>query len=72
VRRPLRERDRCFDCRRFIPTGAIGRCDWCFNHKPTALALQVGKHRVEYVQEMLDAMPADRRRTLEESPNRIR
>src|SRR5438067_2432041 len=27
VRRPLRERDRCFDCHRFIPTGAIGRCD---------------------------------------------
>jgi len=71
VRRPLRERDRCFECHRFIPTGAIGRCDWCFNHKPSALALQVGKHRVEYVQEMLDALPADRRRALEESPNRI-
>jgi hypothetical protein len=72
VRRPLRERDRCFECHRFIPTGAIGRCDWCFNHKPSALAVQVGKHRVEYRQEMLDAMPAERRRALEGSPNRIR
>jgi hypothetical protein len=26
---------------------------------------------VEYVQEMLDAMPAERRRALEKSPNRI-
>jgi hypothetical protein len=71
VRRPLRERDRCFECHRFIPTGAIGRCDWCFSRKPTALALQVGKHRVEYPQQMLDAMPAEQRRALEESPNRI-
>ena len=72
VRRPLAERDRCFDCHRFIPTGAIGRCDWCFVKKPTPLALQVGRHRVEYVQEMLDAMPAERRKELEQSPNRIR
>jgi len=72
VRRPLAERDRCFDCHRFIPTGAIGRCDWCFVRKPTPLALQIGRHRVEYVQEMLDAMPAERREELEHSPNRIR
>jgi len=72
VRLALRERDRCFECLRFIATGAIGRCDWCFARKPSALALQIGKHRVEYVQEMLDAMPPDRRRALEESPNRIR
>jgi len=72
VRRPLRERDRCFDCHRFMSTGALGRCDWCFNRKPAALALQVGKHRVEYPREMLDAMPAERRRALEESPDRIR
>ena len=72
VRRPLRERDRCFECHRFIATGAIGRCDWCFARKPSALAVQVGRHRVEYLQEMLDAMPADRRRALEQSPNRIR
>ena len=72
LRRPLRERDRCFQCHRFIPTGAIGRCDWCFERKPAALALQVGRHRVEYLQEMLEAMPPERRRALEESPNRIR
>jgi hypothetical protein len=72
VRRPLVERDRCFECRRFIPTGAIGRCDWCFARRPTPLALQLGRHRVEYVQEMLDAMPPERRRELEDSPNRIR
>ena len=71
VRRPLRDRDRCFECHRFIATGAIGRCDACFARKPSALALQVGRHRVEYLQEMLDAMPAERRRALEESPNRI-
>jgi hypothetical protein len=72
VRRPLTERDRCFDCHRFIATGAIGRCDGCFVKKPTPLALRVGRHRVEYVQEMLDAMPAERRKELEQSPNRIR
>jgi len=72
VRQPLRERDRCFECHRFIRTGAIGRCDWCFERKPAALVLQVGKHRVEYVREMLDAMPPERRRELEQSPNRIR
>jgi hypothetical protein len=39
---------------------------------PAVLVLKVGKHRVEYVQEMLDAMPAERRLALEVSPNRIR
>jgi len=72
VRRPLRERDRCFECKRYIPTGAIGRCDWCFAQRPAALVLQVGRHRLEYVQEMLDALPPERRRALETSPNRIR
>ena len=72
VRQPLRERDRCFECHRFIVTGAIGRCNWCFARRPSALALQVGRHRVEYLQEMLDAMPAERRRALEQSPDRIR
>jgi hypothetical protein len=72
VRQPLRERDRCFECHRFIATGGIGRCDWCVARRPAALALQVGRHRVEYLQEVLDAMPAERRRALEQSPNRIR
>ena len=47
-RRPHVERDRCFECRKFIPTGAIGRCDACFKRRPPALALKVGRHRVEY------------------------
>ena len=71
-RRPHLERDRCFECQRFIPTGAIGRCDWCFERRPSALALQVGKHRVEYVQEMLDALPAAQRSAVERSPSSIR
>ena len=71
-RRPHLERDRCFECKRFIATGAIGRCDGCFERRPSALALQVGKHRVEYVQEMLDALPAAQRSAVERSPNRIR
>src|SRR5437899_13069144 len=71
-RRPHLERDRCFECKRFIATGAIGRCDWCFERRPAALALQVGKHRVEYLQEMLDALPAAQRSAVERSPNRIR
>ena len=71
-RRPLAERDRCFQCRRFIATGAIGRCDWCFARRPAALALQVGSHRVEYLQEMLDALPRAEREALERAPNRIR
>ena len=71
-RRAHAERDRCFECRRFIRTGAIGRCDWCFEQRPTALALRVGKHRVEYPQDVLDAMPAALRKAFEASPNRIR
>jgi hypothetical protein len=71
-RRAHVERDRCFECKRFIPTGAIGRCDWCFEQRPTALALRVGRHRVEYPQEMLDTMAPALRKAFERSPNRIR
>jgi len=71
ARRPHRERDRCFECKRFIRTGGIGRCDWCFERHPTALALRAGVHRVEYPQETVDAMPPALRRALEASPNRI-
>ena len=71
-RLPHRERDRCFECRRFIPTGAIGRCDACFERRPPALALRVGRHRVEYPREVVDAMPAALRRAFEASPTRIR
>ena len=71
-RRPHVERDRCFECRRFIPTGAIGRCDECFERRPPALALRVGRHRVEYPQEVVAAMPPALRKAFEASPNRIR
>lgn len=71
-RRPHVQRDRCFECQRFIPTGAIGRCDECFRRRPPALALRVGRHRVEYPQDVVDAMPSGLRKAFEASPNRIR
>jgi hypothetical protein len=71
VRRALVERDRCFECRKFIPTGAIGRCDACFERRPPALALRVGRHRVEYPQDVVAAMPAALRKAFENSPSRI-
>jgi len=71
-RHPHRERDRCFECKRFIATGAIGRCDACFERRPPALALKVGRHRVEYPQDVVDAMPPALRRAFEASPSRIR
>jgi hypothetical protein len=71
-RLPQRERDRCFECQRFIPTGAIGRCDACFRRRPPALALRVGKHRVEYPQDVVATMPPALRMAFERSPRRIR
>jgi len=71
-RRAHLERDRCFECRRFIATGAIGRCDACYERRPPALALRSGRHRVEYPQDVVDAMPPALRRAFEASPNRIR
>jgi hypothetical protein len=71
-RQPLAERDRCFECRRFIATGSIGRCDTCFRLRPPALALRVGRHRVEYPQAVVDAMPPALRKAFAASPNRIR
>lgn len=70
-RRPHLERDRCFECHRFIRTGAIGRCDACFARRPPALALKVGRHRVEYTREVVEAMPKALRRAFENSSNRI-
>ena len=55
VRRALTERDRCFECRRFIATGAIGRCDLCMRMRPAVAVRKAGRHRVEYTREMLDA-----------------
>lgn len=72
VRRAHVERDRCFECQRYIPTGAIGRCDACFRGRPPALALKVGRHRVEYPREVVEAMPPALRRAFEASPARIR
>jgi hypothetical protein len=71
-RLPHRERDRCFECGCFIPTGAIGRCETCFELRPPALALRVGRHRMEYPQELVDAMPPALRKAFESSPARIR
>jgi len=71
-RQPLAERDRCFECRRFIVTGSIGRCDTCFRLRPPALALRVGRHRVEYPKEVVDAMPPALRKAFAASRNRIR
>lgn len=72
VRRAHRERDRCFECRRFIATGAIGRCEACFTRRPPALALRAGRHRIEYPQSVVDAMPPALRKAFEMSPSRIR
>ena len=71
VRRPLSRRDRCEDCRRFLPAGAAGRCDACFTRKPPAMALLVNGHRVEYPQEIVDAMPRGLRLAFERSPSLI-
>ncbi|MGH3211304.1 MAG: hypothetical protein ACRDNO_26460 [Trebonia sp.] len=68
VRRPLSRRDRCQGCRRFLPTGAIGRCDACFARKPPAMALLVNGQRVEYPREVVDAMPRGLRLAFERSP----
>ena len=72
VRRPLSQRDRCQGCRRFLPTGSTGRCDACFAKHPPAMALQVNGHRVEYPQEIVDAMPRGLRLAFERSPTLIR
>jgi hypothetical protein len=71
-RRAHVQRDRCFECQRYIPTGAIGRCDACFRRRPPALALKVGRHRVEYPANVVQAMPPALRKAFEASPARIR
>jgi hypothetical protein len=71
VRLPHRERDRCEECRRFLPTGSLGRCDRCFELRPPALALRVGRHRAEYSEELLEALPTALRIAFEASPDRI-
>jgi hypothetical protein len=71
VRRAHVERDRCFECQRYIATGTIGRCDSCFRRRPPALALRVGRHRVEYPENVVAAMPPALRKAFEASPARI-
>lgn len=71
VRRRHQLRDRCLECGRFIATGSIGRCDWCFERRPPALALRTGRHRVEYPPDVVARMPSALRRAFEQSPNRI-
>jgi len=68
VRRALGQRDRCLECGRYLPTGETGRCHRCFTRRPPAMALRVNNHRVEYPQEVVDAMPEGLRRAFERSP----
>ena len=70
VRRPLRTRDRCPRCSRFVRTGAAGRCDHCVAAHPAALTLRTGRHRIEYSPEAVDVMHPALRAALEASPNR--
>lgn len=72
VRRPLRVRDRCPQCARFMRTGSAGRCDRCVAATPAALTLRSGAHRIEYSRTALDRMPAALRAALEASPARCR
>lgn len=37
ARRAHRDRDRCDECKRFVGTGSIGRCDLCFARRPPGL-----------------------------------
>jgi hypothetical protein len=69
LRQPLTGRDRCPDCRRFMPTGSAGRCDACYERRPPAMALLVNGVRVEYPREIVDAMPSGLRLAFERSPS---
>jgi hypothetical protein len=70
VRRPLRARDRCPQCARYMPTGSAGRCDRCVATRPAALTLWSGTRRIEYSRTALDRMPAALRAALEASQAR--
>ncbi len=64
-------RDRCDECRRYVPTGSIGRCARCRERHPAALTLQVGAHRLEYPAEVLAAMPPALATALRHSVHRV-
>ena len=63
-RRPLRARDRCPACRRFVPTGRAARCDHCVASRPAALT----SGGVEYSAAALAALPPALRNALVAGP----
>jgi hypothetical protein len=65
----LAARERCPECKRFVPAGSAGRCERCFTLRPPAMALRVNGQRVEYPREVVDAMPEGLRRAFERSPS---
>ena len=71
VRRRHLTRNRCDECGRFVPTGAIGRCSWCRSRHPAALTLRYGPHLLEYPAEVLAGMPNALVAALEKSPRRV-
>jgi hypothetical protein len=71
VRRWLTGRDRCDECRRYLPTGAVGRCGRCRERRPAALTLRHGDHRLEYPADALGLMPAALVAALRTSRHRV-
>jgi len=67
---PISSAIAAFECKRFIPTGASAAATGA-SSAGLALALQVGKHRVEYLRDAR-RLPLAQRRAVERSPNRIR
>jgi hypothetical protein len=70
-RQPHRQRDRCDECRRFITTGAIGRCARCRTRHPAAITLRFGEHLVEYPAQALGLMPDALVTALRNSSHRV-
>ncbi|HEX5204478.1 MAG TPA: hypothetical protein VFW27_31530 [Actinoplanes sp.] len=66
-RLPLRARERCPECARFVPTGETGRCDRCVAARPAALTTWPGGRRVEYTAAALAGMPPALREALRRS-----
>jgi hypothetical protein len=71
ARRPLRLRDRCPSCARFVGTGSPERCPRCVAAAPPALALRQGRLRVEYPADVLASLPAALRTALFASRHRL-
>jgi hypothetical protein len=70
-RRPHTVRDRCDECRRYVPTGSIGRCARCRERHPAALTLRIGPHRLEYPAEVLAALHPALATALRRSTHRV-